>query len=315
MSCGGSRKRKSLTEVPADAQDMPQDLLREAGRRSKESAPQGRRLWNDKLAPAGASRLVDSRPPSAGPYYGAQSTLPRINRRSSRTPQYKQSSQKTLVEILADFSAKQEGYAPSREDYLEALRAAADYSARRQGTALATGLQVASMDDQAEEKVLRAAEKVVADTAPGREGLGWKLTLGFYEDARAAGFDLGIEGIDFLLHAASPHPHLLHSLLLHIADLNLQPSESTFRALLRPALTNQTIEQVVLLIHEMQVKDMKPVTAQIKSAISVACAWRMPRLAVALVDIEERTALRPMESSVWLEILRCCAEEQFVSVL
>ena len=292
---------------------MPQDLLREASRRIKETAPQGRRLWNDKLAPAAAFHLVDSRAPSAGPNYGSQSTLPRINRRSQRTPQYKVQAEKSLIDILADFTAKQEGYAPTREDYLEALRAAADYSSRRQGTALATGLDVKPVDPEAEETILRATQKAAMETAPGKEGLGWKLTLGLYEDARAAGFDLGVEGMDALLRAATPHPHLLHSLLLHVADLNLQPSESTYRALLRPAITNQAIEQIVVLMYEMQEKGLKPATEQIKQAISVACAWKMPRLAIALVDIEERTALRPLESSVWLEILRCCSEEQFVS--
>lgn len=263
------------------------------------------------MAPASATALVDSRAPSAGPaYYGSRSSLPKLNRTSSA----RYTPPKKLADILGDFANKPEGYNPTREDYLDALRAAVDYAARRGPTALAVGHKVDPVDPAVHEvEYKRAAEREVADTAGGKEGLGWKLALGLYEDARASGIDLGIEGFDMLLAAATFHPHLLHSLLLHISDFNLQPTDATYRALLRPALVSQSIEQLVLLMHEMQAKEMKPATNQIRQAITAACAWRMPRLAIAFVDLEERTALRPMEQSAWIEILRCSAEEQFVS--
>lgn len=190
-----------------------------------------------------------------------------------------------LVDTLAGMKA--EGQKPTAAAYMALIQAAAEYTSRR-------GAQQRRSENTSEET------------------LGLSIALAAIRDAKAGGIDLGVGALDELFSFSFVHPELLPSLLVELQK-SKAASPRAFNALGMHAVSEQSLEQLVVVLVEMLQHNMVPSTGLMSRFVQLACQWGYPRLALQVVQrVESMHGGSKASTQSWVQILTASADCQFL---
>ena len=98
-------------------------------------------------------------------------------------------------------------------------------------------------------------------------------------------------------------------------DAGIEHNERTYALLIRRYLDDSNIEMAFKLLVEMEGRGLTPTLEAAEGIITLAARRRMPRLALELAENYEGSAVRRLETHVWVSCLLSSSECLYVSAI
>ena len=93
----------------------------------------------------------------------------------------------------------------------------------------------------------------------------------------------------------------------------ITPNATSYEILITHLAKEGNLEMALATLTEMEKRDLSPSTETAESIVLLATKQGNPRLALDLATSYEGVSVRPLSTTVWVQVLASCAEYLFVS--